>query len=121
MTHHHTLSPLHEPTDPEKVQSLRASLTAHGWIGAPLVLWSEDTGELITGAHRFAAADSLGWEHADIPIVLLADVFEDAGLDLDTALAENDWPALPFEWWRAVAVLNELPVEVRERYGIDAE
>lgn len=108
--------PYHEVHDYKLMKKLMESLEANGWVGAPLVVWEGEY--LITGAHRYAAAMELGWDESDIPTIELADVFAEAGLDFEQLHAEYGYPTID-EHALLVELLNELPEEVREKYGID--
>lgn len=51
--------PLHEITDPAKVERLADSMRSHGWLGEPLLVVGEVA---YTGTHRRAAAERAGIE-----------------------------------------------------------
>jgi hypothetical protein len=108
--------PYHEVRDYEHMKKLMASMEANGWVGAPLVIWDDEY--LITGSHRYAAAMELGWDESEIPTIELAEVFAEAGLDFEQLHAEYGYPTID-EHGMLVALLNELPEEIREKYGID--
>ena len=108
--------PYHEVRDYEHMRKLMASMEANGWVGAPLVIW--DGEYLITGSHRYAAAMELGWTESDIPTIELSEVFAEAGLDFEALHAEHGYPTID-EHGKLVALLDELPEEIREKYGID--
>lgn len=108
--------PYHEIRDHVHLARLVESLAKHGWIGAPLVIW--DGEYLITGAHRYAAAMELGWSERDIPTIELANVFAEAGLDFTELHREYGEPTIS-DHGILVALVNELPKEIREKYGID--
>lgn len=105
----------HEVRDEAKVAALAAAIERDGWQGSPLVV--VDDINLITGCHRYAAVRSLGWEDAEIPTVELAEVFDGAGLDLETVMADEGCESIDDAAF--VYVVNALPAEVRESYGID--
>lgn len=67
------IAPLHEVLDAGRVAELVASMTADGWTGRPLIVYSDDTMhyQALTGSHRWAAAVSAGL--AEIPCVVLSD------------------------------------------------
>lgn len=101
--------------DSAKVTDLRASLRRSGWVGVPLV--ALDDVQLITGVHRYAAARAEGWTDAEIPVILLADVFAADGKDL-TAIVEADDLDLadPAD---VVWLVGRLSPSTAEAYGID--
>ncbi len=107
--------PLHEVRDHEKVERLAADMEENGWQGAPLVKW-DPYRDLLTGTHRYAAARSLGWDDSEIPMIDIAEVFEEDGLNFEECLAEYNYPYLgdfDFE-----IVLQKLSYETTEKYGI---
>ncbi len=108
--------PLHEIRDPAKLQRLIESISAHGWQGAPLVTWDC---YLLTGTHRYAACQALGWVDADIPTIDISDVYAEAGLDWDALWHDYDCPTMD-QWGVVESLLRELPPTVRRKYGIDA-
>lgn len=87
------------------------------WPFPPLVAWDEF---LITGSHRYAAAEEVGWEREglSIDIVQLVDMFEAAGLDFDALHVQHDSPTID-DSDELIALLGELPDEFRREYGID--
>lgn len=114
--------PYHEVHDPEKFQQFVSILEqamdeGKPWPFPPLVAWDE---WLITGSHRYAAAEEVGWVYEDLPIdvVQLVDIFQEAGLDFDTLHAEYGSPTI-FDSDELISLLSELPVECRRKYGID--
>lgn len=106
---------MHEVVDEAKVKALAADIEARGWQGAPLVCWGE---QLITGTHRYAAVQQLGWLDSDIPTIELSEVFALAGLDLDAIHAEYGEPTSD-EPIFVDMLLFELPDAIRAAYGID--
>ena len=108
--------PLHKPEDMDKIVALSASMAQDGWVGAPLVLW-DNNGQLITGAHRLAAARSLEWDDYDIPTIDIRDIFEQEGLDFYAVQDEEeaDWN----DFITIINVLHRLSPETRDAYGID--
>ena len=106
--------PPHEITDPDKVKALVASIEANGWQGPPLV---RDGEYLITGTHRYAAAQELGMMDHEIPTIELAQLFEDAGLDIDELHAEYDHPTIDDPLFDHF--LGELPQDILDKYGIE--
>lgn len=105
------LVPVHE-TDSQKVEEIKESLKT-GWVGIPIVFHE---GYLVTGHHRQQAvmdSPDLGF---DIPTISLEDVFEEFDLDLQEAMEEEGC----LETWDAgfVYVLDKLPAEALEKYGI---
>lgn len=107
MTYH----PIHEAHDKAKVGELVASMDEHGWQGAPLVAWDE---QLLTGAHRFAAAYRID---LPIPTVDVRDLFAAEGLDWDAVAEEED--ADMGNWDGLCNALNRLSETARAEYGID--
>jgi ParB family transcriptional regulator, chromosome partitioning protein len=67
--------------DPKKVSALAESMDLIG-LQTPITVWDDDSPTLVTGAHRLAAAKSLGWEYIDV-------VFTDAD-EIDRQLWEID-------------------------------
>lgn len=65
------VTPPHEVKDQAKFRRLVESMSAHGWEGRPLLGIEEEGGwiQLLTGSHRFAAAQEAG---IDIPISVIA-------------------------------------------------
>ena len=108
------MTPLHSVTDRDKVTAIRASLEQNGWVGAPLVI---DGDQLLTGVHRYAAAQSLDWRDAEIPTVELADLFAEAGLDMAACHAEWGYPTSDEPAF--VNFVEMLPLAMRVAYGID--
>lgn len=109
------LIPYHEVRDAEHLRALIDSIAANGWQGAPLVVM--DRVNLMTGSHRYAATQALGWDDDDVPTIELADIFADAGLDLDATMAIEDCDGVDSA--NLAHVTNALPAAVREQYGID--
>lgn len=105
----------HEATDASHVAELAASMEANGWQGAPLVLLGES--ELLTGAHRHTAYVEVFGSDYGIPTVLLEDLFTDAGLDLATVMEDEGCEYIGDGY--TVEVIDHLPVEIRDEYGID--
>ena len=107
---------LHEVTDGEKVERIAASIEANGWQGAPLVKWGD---VLITGVHRYAAAQELELRDSEIPSIELDEVFAEAGMDI--AVAHEEWGCPTYAEGMFVEFIRELPETVREKYGIDLQ
>ena len=110
-----TPNPLHEVRDAEKLAGLMDSMTASGWVGAPVVV---DGDWAITGAHRIAAAMRL-WNHEriDIPIprVEISDLCAVYGLDWAAHVEDSG------DWYEAIRTIAErLPAVVVEYLGLDA-
>jgi hypothetical protein len=108
--------PYHGVQDWNKVRLLSESMNANGWMGAPLVVW--DGEYLLTGVHRYAAAQSLGWSDSKIPTIEISAVFAEAGLSWVSLHTEYGSPTIEgsglFE-----SLLAELPQVIRSKYGID--
>ena len=106
------LVPRHEIDRPADRDAIAKSMAEHGWQGGPVVIddrMLDEGGYLITGNHRAAAAIAAGLE--SVPCVTLADLCEEAGIDLDAycdGSCDSDW----------AAALAELPADVQARYGI---
>ncbi len=100
--------PLHAVADQAKVEGIAASLESNGWQGAPLVVDGEN---LLTGVHRYAAAQSLDWVDYEIPTIEISDIFAANGLDWAQMMEEENGD---LEY-----VLRQLPQAVLDKYGID--
>lgn len=111
--------PPHEVRDRDKLTALISSLEAQGWIGAPLValrpISAGYSPQAVTGSHRYAAAETLG---IDIPVVWLDDLCEEHGVDFHDFWADAQEAELDTEA-TIIRVLDLLPAEVREHYGLD--
>lgn len=101
--------------DTQKYETIRESLSEHGWQGAPLVKWGDE--DLITGSHRYLAAKSLEWFDYEIPMVDLEDVFSEVGLDFADLHKKHGCPTID-EVFGGNALLHELPAEIVNKYGI---
>ena len=112
-----TMIPLHDIRDEAKVKRLADAMDAGGWQGPPLVIW-DVYNELITGVHRYAAAQQLGWEDSEIPTVDIADVYVEAGLDFSTVSKEWGDPEIRDAEFAAMLDIT-LPTAIKDRYGID--
>lgn len=108
---------LHEVRDANKLQELVESIDANGWQGSPLVVWGEEF--LLTGSHRYAACKELGMSDYEIPTIEIEEVFGEAGLNFDELHAEHGCPTIS-DYAQVVDLLNELPEDIKEKYGIDA-
>jgi len=108
---------LHEERDRAKTERIKKSMEKNGWQGVPLV---RDGEQLLTGTHRYLAAQELGWGDSDIPMIDLETLYRDAGLDMAELHSEHDSPTID-EWCEWVGFLSELPESVRDNYGIDVE
>ncbi|MER7126730.1 ParB/RepB/Spo0J family partition protein [Micrococcus luteus] len=105
-------APRHEVRDVGHMEQIAASMTTHGWQGAPIVA-DTATAQAITGSHRIAAARLA---EVDVPAVDVFDLAAACGIDLygliDTYGTLED--ALP-------AFCAETPTDVREAYGLDID
>lgn len=101
-------TPFHEIRDIKKLHELVASMRANGWQGAPLVADGE---QLITGAHRCVAAQNAG---IALEVVDIRDIYP----EWDVLHAEYGCPTANEREY--VFALEDLPVELRDRFGIDA-
>lgn len=108
--------PYHEVHDEAHKEALMKSLKEHEWVGAPLVIW--DGEYLLTGSHRYAAAMELGWSESDIPTIELSEVFAEAGLNFEELHRAYGSPTIS-DHGMLVALLQELPDGIRQKYGID--
>lgn len=98
----------HEVRDAEKVRQIAASLEAEGWIGAAVVIYHGGTDIAITGVHRLAACAQIGI----YPVTMdLADVFNEAGLDLPSIEIECDYD-IP-------SMIAYLPADIADKFGIE--
>lgn len=104
------LAPLHEEREPEKTKLLMESMKVNGWAGSPLV---RDGEQLITGTHRYLAAQNLGIAP---PTIELDELFARAGLNMQGLHEKHGYPTIDEPEWDDF--LMELPVSVREKYGI---
>lgn len=107
---------LHTVQDEAKVDQIANSLIRDGWVGAPLVAWDE---LLVTGVHRYAATQALDWSNYEIPMVELADLFAEQGLDLDALVAEIDADGTLQPYAILCELVRELPDATLAEYGID--
>jgi ParB-like chromosome segregation protein Spo0J len=85
----------HEMTDPAKVASLAADMTANGWTGRPVL--ASASGQALTGSHRIAAAEIAGIE---VPFVLVPDGW-------DWTDVQGDFEELSASFGRFIAELRE--------------
>jgi hypothetical protein len=101
-------TPYHDIRDEAKLSELVASMQVHGWQGAPLVA---DGDQLITGSHRYVAAEQAG-------IVALVVDIRDIYPEWDALHAEYGAPTIDESDY--TFALADLPTALREEYGIDA-
>lgn len=97
----------HEIRDEAKLAELIASMRQNGWQGAPLVADGEN---LITGAHRYVAAREVGVEPH---VVDIRDIYP----EWEALHASYDYPTIDERDY--VFALEDLPIQLREEYGID--
>src|SRR5260221_10250633 len=114
--------PYHPAYDKEKLHQFVSILQqavdeGRPWPFPPLVVAGEF---LLTGSHRYAAAEEVSWEREglSIDVVQLVDLFEAAGLDFDTLHTQHNSPTID-DSDDLIALLGELPDEFRREYGID--
>lgn len=107
----------HGITDRAKCEQIKESLKVNGWVGVPLVLADENGGNLITGTHRYCAAIELGWSDNDIPVISLAEVFEEVGKSYQLVASGWDYPTL-FEPIFEQMINAELSQDILDKYGI---
>jgi hypothetical protein len=101
----------HEPRDAKKLNQLIDSMKSDGWKGEALVYWGE---QLYTGAHRSKAAEVVG---IDYPIISVEAIFVEAGLDFEELHYIHGEPTADDS--NMAGLLNELPGDIRDKYGID--
>lgn len=107
----------HEATDASKVAELAVSIEVDGWQGAPLVAIGD---ELLTGAHRHTAYEQVFGTDNGIPVVDLADVFAEDGLDYEAVWAKEMTYGYG-DTATIIAVLDHLSDDIRDAYGIDVQ
>ena len=117
-----TYQPIND-TDRQKVEEIALSIAENGWQGAPLVVL--DGGWLITGSHRYEALSlAVNQDYIDyrfeVPVVDLDELFESEGLDLEEVMEEEGCES-PEDFSCFVWVLDNLPPEIKEQYGIQWE
>ena len=110
----------HEVRDAALLDALTESMCIDGWIGAPLV-GDMRSGQLFTGSHRYAAARAAGIE---AEIIDVRDVFDEAGLNYDTLIAEitgGEYGDGGYyaEMSNCAEAVRELPAALRDYYGLD--
>lgn len=110
------LIPYHEARDEDKVRRLAESMERDGWTGAPIVV--VDSEYALTGVHRIAAWRSLGLPDYEIPTVELSELFAEAGVDMEEAWEAWGRPTIDDATFPQF-INNELPEEIREKYGLD--
>lgn len=103
--------PIHEARDAAKLAALEADMRANGWTGPALVADGE---QLLTGAHRFAAAQATD---TAIDVVDIRDLFAVEGLDFEAAYADAE-DAYGEYFYAVGAACESLPASVRAEYGI---
>lgn len=101
----------HDVTDEGKVEALVTAMRQHGWQGAPIVVLP-DYARALTGAHRLPAAEQAG---IIVPGVDAEALFAECGIDLWERAEETDADLDDV----LIAVIAELPAEVRNTYGLD--
>lgn len=112
--------PLHEVRDRTKVDALTASLTEHGWQGAPILV---DGDQAITGAHRIAAVVRLRNSEGiqvRIPRVQVRDLCDQHGVSWDDLLAEHGTGQGVDTYEAAVHLADVLPAATVDYLGLDA-
>ena len=103
---------LHGVRDEAKVAHLADKMEREGSQGPPLV---HDGDQLLTGVHRYAAARQVALD--DIPMIDIADVFAEAGLDYKEIWVDEGEPTITEPAY--LYVIEALPVTIRGKYGID--
>lgn len=118
------LIPFHNVRDGAKFDAIKADMIANGWIGPALVAWDD---HLITGAHRHAAALAINeaaesdWDlpTIDVPVVQIADLAEQDGVDFLALCEEEGCDGV--DSGMLVSVLDRcVTQQTRDFYGIDA-
>ncbi len=108
--------PYHEPNDADKLARITASMTTDGWTGAPLVAWDD---YLLTGAHRYAAAQLAGIEDRDIPVIDIRELAAEHGHDFDAICVDEDCDGIDANAALVRVLARVLTPEQRDAYGID--
>ncbi len=108
----------HGVSDMAKVEQLAASMRAEGWQGAPLVaIINGSTADALCGSHRIEAAS---WAEIDIPVVDIADLAEEHGLDWHGLYERMVDEGTSYPGHEAATRLAaELPAAVVAYYGLD--
>jgi hypothetical protein len=103
-------TPRHEVRDQAHRDRIAAGMTAHGWVGAPIVADTE-CWQAITGSHRLNAAQATG---INVPAVDIFDLADACGIDLCDLIAVHLTleDALPH-------FCDSLPSDIRDAYGMD--
>lgn len=118
LTWRHSPEPAHEVMEQEKVDRLAEAMERDGWQGPPIVadwaLAAAGQDRAYTGAHRLAA-----WREATgtspVPCVFIEDLAEKYGLDYEGILDDHGRDGIE----AASYVMDQMPVEVCEAYGLD--
>ena len=97
----------HGIQEQDKLDSLVASMAVDGWLGAPLVA---DNDQLLTGSHRWVAAELAGIE---APVIDIRELV--AGWD--TLIDETG--LTNYEVAVAEVIVHEVPDDIKTAYGID--
>lgn len=97
---------------PKEVQELFDALREEGWTGKPFIVHG---GEVLGHADMARAAERIGIADR-IPRVELADVFREAGLDLDRVSEGMEHP--PSDETFFEDYLRELPRHIRDKYAL---
>lgn len=112
-----TLDRPDNPVDAAKRDELAADMTAHGWVGPPVV--TLDEWQALTGAHRLAAVEMLRMDdvRVEVPRVDVEDLCAAFGVDWPQVLADR-WD----DWYSAAAALRDLlPADVVDYLGYDVD
>lgn len=118
----HRIQPLHDVEDEAKLESLIESMRVNGWQGAPVVVVErEDSDPLAaTGSHRVAAAREVGIE---VPTINAAELLAEHGGDFAALVGEFETAGLDregAEYEAIIRIVDYLPADVAEHYGLDA-
>lgn len=102
---------VHEERDGGKTQLLIEDMSVNGWQGCPLVA---DGDQLITGTHRYIAAQALD---IAVPTIQLDELYALAGLNMVALHETHGSPTI--NELAFVDFLSELPTAMIQEYGID--
>lgn len=105
-----TYTTWNEAYDTERLNILISSMEINGWMGAPLVSWCDF---LITGSHRYAAAQAVGIE---VPTIEIDEVYAEAGLNFSELHAEAGYPTI--DEITGSGMFERLPEWIIEKYGV---
>lgn len=93
--------------DQTKLQNLIDSMEADGWVGAPLVA---DNNQLLSGSHRYVAAQTAG---IDVEVIDIRDIVENWDEILGEYIYDFDYDVA------VVYAMNDLANDIKAEYGLD--